>query len=619
MSHSFLPVLSLESEGGIGCVSDEDKRTRQFLVEGFLSWPIDAFQRMRHLQPQIGCLSRCSFCSQSAGTSIWYLDKQQLANVFAAIKYVSLLHALSYENGRYLSLLNMQTALDSDGRFSKQFVMPNHGLLGYDRIEHRPGVLFCYLDNDISNYPYLDDFLKFSHEDLGIKIRISTVGYSRHSSNLQIMHTQIAKYLTPSLAGVRLSISSYAYGWHTRNEFYSNSEYVADIANFLKVYKPAFEALKLGSRTACVEFRFCPLLQIVEWQDNFRDGHHVIDVSPYFLVSKNAYQELPESKVLQNIKGRIKFDQSPHLYYMVRDVNLSSQAKEHILRDVMNGKFSEIGDVQLVPLRKMSNDDGIYYVVSAEAENNEIYTKQFYPQVGCRPKSGYIDSERYFLNALLSVGKLGSPHYNWSNVGEVLSCLKRKAEHFQVIDPFTSEYITNEILPLVGGYAKALKTSEFSANEFFNKKFTRDTGTICNLGRAYNSFKGLVSRPNLPLKPSDERAYGKNGSLAIEGSVWRLSVAPSIDLRDEKISGGDIGDIVDIFSTSRLRHESGERNMVTRVPNLVLERFDMAETSTERGQTGDRMWMSIPKLEKISLAALDKEYLIPGQRILYHK
>lgn len=70
-----LPVAALESEGGINTVSVEDQHARLKLVQSLRALPKDALLTMRHFQPQVGCLNRCSFCSQSAGSTLWHLPR----------------------------------------------------------------------------------------------------------------------------------------------------------------------------------------------------------------------------------------------------------------------------------------------------------------------------------------------------------------------------------------------------------------------------------------------------------------------------------------------------------------------------------------------------------------
>ena len=133
------------------------------------------------------------------------MSQKDLANLVAALKTVGL------EWAREDNAVCAEP-LSTTGVFSRNFVMPIHGLIGNKR-KDRPGVIYCYLDNDPAAYPHLDDMVRWLHDDLGVKIRIATVGYSRHNSAIQAMHERISNTLMTGIAGLRLSFSPYTYGW----------------------------------------------------------------------------------------------------------------------------------------------------------------------------------------------------------------------------------------------------------------------------------------------------------------------------------------------------------------------------------------------------------------------
>lgn len=114
-------LLSDEKE-----ITEFDFQERKKLVEEFSKMPEDFFSKLRHFQPQIGCLNACKICSKFAGTTTEYWTESRQRNVIAALKY-----SVQKED------------------------LP---LIVWDRSEHRSGVIFSYLDNDIGNYFYLDKF-----------------------------------------------------------------------------------------------------------------------------------------------------------------------------------------------------------------------------------------------------------------------------------------------------------------------------------------------------------------------------------------------------------------------------------------------------------------------------
>lgn len=257
---NHLPQAALQSEGSLAIVSVDDRQRRQFLIDQLRTLPREALQTMRHFQPQVGCLNRCSFCSQSAGTSLWNLPRRDLANLIAALKTVGLEWAI--QDGDICNI-----PLNESGVFSSEFHMPKLGLIGNKRND-RPGVIYCYLDNDPSVYPYLDHMIQWLHEDLGVQVRIATVGYSRLNPNLQSMHERISHTLMSGVAGLRLSFSPYTYGWTQSAEHRgstSRDDFERDVAVMLQTYRSTFLSERKGRKGACVELRFRPLVVAVSF------------------------------------------------------------------------------------------------------------------------------------------------------------------------------------------------------------------------------------------------------------------------------------------------------------------------------------------------------------------
>ena len=254
-----LPLAALQSEGTILALSTEDLHRRKELVEQLRALPRESLQTIRHFQTQVGCLNRCSFCSQHAGTTLWNMSRQDLANLVAALKTVGLEWAR--ENGEVCA-----EPLDDSGVFSQQFVMPVHGLIGNKRND-RPGVIYCYLDNDPATYPHLDDMVQWLHEDLGVQIRIATVGYSRLNPKIQAMHECISSTLMSGIAGLRLSFSPYTYGWTQAAERVgaaTRDDFERDVANMLSTYRSTYLSERKGRKGSCVELRFRPLVVTAE-------------------------------------------------------------------------------------------------------------------------------------------------------------------------------------------------------------------------------------------------------------------------------------------------------------------------------------------------------------------
>ena len=153
-------------------ISEKDMCERKKLYEEFCDMPEDFFAKMRHFQPQVGCLNCCRICSKFANANVEFWDESRIRNVISALKLASIKY-----------------------RSEKPYIV-------YDRNEHRNGVIFSYLDNDVGNYFYLDKFIKLAYNELGVVTRISTVGFSRHNTALTEMHKRInQENMLESLSG----------------------------------------------------------------------------------------------------------------------------------------------------------------------------------------------------------------------------------------------------------------------------------------------------------------------------------------------------------------------------------------------------------------------------------
>ena len=119
-------------------ISLEDYNERKKIIEEFQKLPEEFFAKLRHFQPQMGCLNCCKICSKSACSKISYWNEKRIRNVVAALKLTSIKF-----------------------RSKRPYIV-------WDRNEHRSGVVFSYLDNDIVNYYYLDKFIKLVYEELGV-------------------------------------------------------------------------------------------------------------------------------------------------------------------------------------------------------------------------------------------------------------------------------------------------------------------------------------------------------------------------------------------------------------------------------------------------------------------
>jgi hypothetical protein len=582
-----LPVAALQSEGSIQNVSPDDLAHRQELVLELRKLPPSALSNIRHFQTQIGCLNRCGFCSQHAGSVIWNMPRNSLANLISALKTVCLENAIG--NGRV-----SDCPLTQEGVFSNDFAMPKFGLLGNER-KDRPGVIYCYLDNDPAAYPYLDDMIQWLHDDLGVKVRIATVGYSSSNQMIVEMHERISKTLTHGLAGLRLSFSPYTYGWTqsaSRTGQASRDQFERDTAVLLQTYRGLFLSERKGRKGACVELRFRPLIKSKPVQLESLDGRMVIRSGSYLVVQAQAGESLDLAQITDPRRHDSMLDVAGSPCFVVRAPEQLIEADWVALtRAALREQRFESPQATVYPalLHRLKNEDGEYFAVDAERTSHGDFSKFFYVDAPSRPGQGMIDGERYHMNALIAAGT-ENRNRTWADVELIMDDLKAQSDGLLQFDPTAAAYIKDEILTLVESYVRILKQADYPATSYFDKNISVDTGHICNLGRAFTEYDGIASRSDLPLTPKHERAFGAGGELAEEGIAWRIAVAP----------------------LDQARNARGERNAYQEQPAILVESLDLAMTATTSGQSKERYFLRDKAVERISVNDSKWFPMIPG-------
>ena len=542
----------LEDESVL-CKADYEER--KLLYEKFLALPVEFLSKMRCFQPQIGCLNVCKICSQTANASTEYWKPSRQRNIIAALKYA----AIQYQT-------------------KKPF-------LAWDRIEHRVGVIFSYLDNDIGNYFYLDEFVSLVYRELGVKTRISTVGYSRKNTELNDMHKRInTPQILEALGGVRLSFTPYSIGWAAQNSTqYSRADYAKDMANFLSIYKPYYEYAGSGSRNFCVELRYKPLVKICNVYDIELCNHRILCAGNYMYISVKENILFKESRIADPYDHTIKLSQKPEYFYQI-DLETPLNSVPEIEVSVEKFFFANPANACQVKVYMLKNSDGIYYSIGPEIETDGNWGINIYPKTQKRNVTGYLITERFFLNALLQYKKMKNIYplqkfkeATWEDAENVLQLCYDQAESYNM-NKEKADYIVKEVIPMLKAYIFALKDAGYDASVFFDPEFTIDTGIICNLGRALTEFKGLTLKENEPLTPTHERNYGKyNSTMTQEGVAWRLSCGYRDTLTIEKLN---------LYNTASINR-----------PVAYSETLQLA-----------------PNNEKLTIFDLKRRYLIPGQK-----
>lgn len=557
MQKYFEYLLSDEKDG----ISLEDYEERKLIIDELESEVDgDVLSKIRHFQPQIGCLNACSICSKRASSNVFWWGINRQRNVIAAIKHI----ALKYRND-----------------------LP---YIAWNRVNHRNGVVFSYLDNDIGNYYYLNEFIHLMYEELGVTTRISTVGYSRHNEMLNQMHMNINKEQNlKKLGGFRISFTPYAIGWKCNNKNFSRFEYIMDMANMLKIYKPYYDYAGSGNRKMCVELRYKPLVVLAKVYEKEIDGYKVIASNHHVYISKEKNISLKTSFISNPYDHKIDLSESPVYFYdIVSHDEISSFAQvKDIVDDFLNEMNDEVKNkINVLPVYKLENAEGYYYSIDPSISDFGNYGINIYPITENRINSGIIITERFALNAILQVKRekgLASldkfDEANWRDAYKVLDKINVMATNYKESGEVEkAEYILSEVVEMIEAYIYALQQAGYSAKDFFDPDFSIDTGIICNMGGALKEFKGITFLENEPLTPTHERNYGKhNSTMTMEDEVFRVSC------------------------------EYNNR--------LVIQKLNLSNTATRDGQIAFSKLIQLnEKDEMYNMANLESGYFIPGQR-----
>ncbi|MEU9457107.1 hypothetical protein [Streptomyces sp. NPDC048277] len=507
------------------------------LLDQLRTLPDDAFTRLQYAAPQVGCFNGCAMCSQGAGRDTWGLTRQGLTGLLTAVGQVAAERGLAVASGRI----------------------------------HRPRVVFPYLDNDIGSYPHLDLYARLARDVLGVKLRISTVGYSSRSPQLTAMHERLVAELGDCFDGIRFSITPYTAGFAGR--FGTRREaYVADLADALRTYRPLLDALGHGAATAACELRFAPLVGVGELTDTVIDGHHVLAVGPHLLISLDPSDgELPET-VIERLDDRTQPVYSlPGVRYLHITADQAQPTRETV-QAALDGTLHVPHRARSVRLHRFTNADGPYYAADCDFHSDGTFTAlHLYPATGVRPNSGYTDATRPLLNALLvhkrrhGLARRGEyPAATDRDVTAVLNALADRAQELEPVDAAAAAHLREQIHPQAAFYADALRQAGYPPSLFFSRAFTIDTGQIVNQGRAEKLFRGLTATNGEPMTPREERGFGQ-ASLS---TVTPLPLTPA----------GRLPVAV-----------TGKKNPTTAAPSLLVEEMDPCHLSPVMRATGCRL------------------------------
>ena len=311
-------------------------------------------------------------------------------------------------------------------------------------------------------------------------------------------------------------------------------------------------------------------------------NHFVIYTNNYLYVSEKENIQFVDTYIQDPYVHRLNLNNKGEKFLKIR---LNKKLNDELeVMDYLNNNFENIE--KTVTIYKVTNKDGEYFSIDPQLTDIGNEGINIYPKTKTRTKSGCIITERYFLNALFEYKRekgLNSTDCfldaTWNDVEEVIKKLESKMLLFLENHELEKyKYLSDEILPMINTYRRALYNASYHPSNFFDKNFTIDTGIICNLGRAIHEFKGLVSLENEPLTLNHERNYGNiNSTMTKEGTAWRLSC----------------------------EYDN----------NILIEELDLSSTATLEGQQRFNQKIKLnTNDETISFPKIKKKCFIPGQK-----
>ncbi len=537
----------------------EDRARRiSFFAEQMQSIPDEAISEMSYFAGAVGCQNLCQMCATGSAPNLTRITRDGIEDLIEALGQAARERKITVASER----------------------------------KWRQGQVLLYFDDDPALNSLTGDLVRNMQQKLGVKIALSTHGWSRKNTELQDMHEALVRDFAAGFGEFRISYSSYP------REFVNQEEYTHDLANMLRTYKPLIGIMGIGPIGMRIEMHTRPLVQI---SDNFNieaiGGYLIIHSGSYLVMTKNRDTELTEASII-NFGGddaRIPiFDKkgvSCTLY--VSDTNINQPAWRETARELIDSQqnvkgysFAPHYDNQVLArkaiLYQFSNVDGIFFSLDPTFDTPGQYFNalNLYPKTDSRLKSGALDTSRFIMNAILQY-KQGMgigvrepfPDATLADMQRVVAIVESQRDMYAGYSAGTARFIEQEILPLLRCFVGALAETDYSPSFLFDWNFFSDAGVISNAGKGGNEFKGLISKVDTPIDLNDDKIrllYEERGSL------WRWAPVPytgNLDGKPIAIQGlknqlGDTSGIVEICQIVRRNYEPmhGQAKYIFGVP-----------------------------------------------------
>lgn len=435
------------------------------------------------LQSSVGCANSCEMCSQWASPWVTRITRDSLSRVFWGLKML-------LEGGIW-----------------------EWSSLGENRT-HKPWIIFPYLDTDVGSDPNLGYMIETLWRDFQCKTRISTVGFSRHNTELQEMHTDIASRIREFVEGFRISLTPYT-------AYFFSDDYPMDIANLINTYLPIIESQWVGRDVFACELRFPPFIQLGDVEVWAFWDRFYIRSGDYCFIADNA-GSIPQNKIIHIENKKVQFDEQGITWKIYSWDGFSTREITEIIE-------TELFNVaQIYHVKNVDWD--VFAVNPFPLETRWFHAVHFLPKTTTRKQSGIIDSTRPFMNAMVAYKKWKGFDWKWKidhgNIGEFLDFF---IKHIQAGTTLTilRDFWMERIYPIITVAANIIKSSDIADDAFFDPKFLVDTWHIVNQGRAKHIFKGLVSQTDEPITVNEMKWYADENSIGTSrGVVYRLAPIP---------------------------------------------------------------------------------------------
>ena len=420
-------------------INEQERKKRYQLAELCMeNLPKDIYGNISVIQPAVGCLNRCSFCSQEAGVTLRMLDGASIRTLIGALK-------IALKKNGFLSISQNK--------------------------KYKPNLIFPYLDNDIGSYPYLKDYL-IGISSIGGKTRISTIGWSRKNTELNEMHREIVEKYKDFLCGIRLSLTMFSASWNL-----NYSDYIEDFSNSLNIYKPLLGA---KSNNEVVGTRID-----IDFKPDVYEGKVDCHVLETYIVITSEYYTL----VLVNDDVKDDVYEAYQTYRRLKLTEIESLVRNF---DENNSASLEKGKAKII-----YNEDGGYYAFYSDSSKDSTDGVFYFPTSKVI-RGGVLNAVWPFREI---VEECGFDEKYEGNAKKLLLRCTEYIDDIERLSRRRANYFRRFVYPIINALCYAFEKADIPIGKIFDKTIVRDRGIIRNSGRAHCFFRGIASKPNVMVTP----------------------------------------------------------------------------------------------------------------------